>query len=73
MATTKTAALTLRIDPGLKEALRTAAHQEHCSIASMVEVLTRDYCGRYGNAIPEQGDLFHDRDKPGAGSNITQR
>ncbi len=54
MATTKTATLTFRIDPGLKEALRTAAHREHRSIANMVEVLIRDYCGRKGIAISEQ-------------------
>jgi hypothetical protein len=53
MATTKTATLTFRIDPGLKEALRTAAHQEHRSIANMVEVLIRDYCERSG--IPIHG------------------
>ncbi len=53
MATTKTATLTFRIDPGVKEALRTAAQQDHRSIANMVEVLIRDYCGRNGIAIPE--------------------
>lgn len=53
MATTKTATLTFRIDPGVKEALRTAAQQEHRSIANMVEVLIRDYCGRNGIAIPQ--------------------
>ncbi|MEJ1402433.1 MAG: hypothetical protein RPU73_00945 [Candidatus Sedimenticola sp. (ex Thyasira tokunagai)] len=57
MATTKTATLTFRIDPGLKEALRTAAQQEHRSIANMVEVLIRDYCGANGIPIPEQGEL----------------
>lgn len=58
MATTKTTTLTFRIEPGLKEALRTAANQEHRSIANMVEVLIRDWCGRNGIAIPEQDDLF---------------
>ena len=48
MATTKTATLTFRIDPGLKEALRTAAVREHRSIANMVEVMIRDYYGRNG-------------------------
>ena len=60
MATTKTATLTFRIDPGLKEALRTAAQREHRSIANMVEVLIRDYCGRNGIAIPERGELPRD-------------
>ncbi|MDA8190107.1 type II toxin-antitoxin system antitoxin [Acidiferrobacter thiooxydans] len=52
MASIKTATLTFRIDPGLKEALRIAADQEHRSIANMVEVLIRDYCDRSGIAIP---------------------
>ena len=57
MPTTKTATLTFRIDPALKEALRTAAQQEHRSIANMVDVLIRDYCVRNGIAIPEpKGD-----------------
>ncbi|EPY8494687.1 hypothetical protein AB8Q16_04930 [Pseudomonas aeruginosa] len=51
MATVKTATLTFRIEPGLKEALRTAADLEHRSIANMVEVLIRDYCERHGIAI----------------------
>ena len=58
MATTKTATVTFRINPAVKEALRTAAAHEHRSIANMVEVLIRDYCGRNGINIPEQGDLL---------------
>ena len=58
MATNKTAILTFRIDPGLKEALRTAAHQGHRSIANMVEVLIRDYCRWSGTSIPEQRGLL---------------
>lgn len=53
MATTKTTTLTFRIEPCLKEALRTAAAHEHRSIANMVEVLIRDYCGRRGITIAE--------------------
>lgn len=52
MATGKTTTLTFRIDPGLKEALRTAADHEHRSIANMVEVMIRDHCERAGVAIP---------------------
>lgn len=58
MANTKTATLTLRIDPTIKEALRAVAEQEHRSIANMVEVLVRDYCRREGIVIPEQQRLF---------------
>jgi len=44
MSNSKTATLTFRIAPPLKDALRTAAAREHRSIANMVEVLIRDYC-----------------------------
>lgn len=54
MATAKTTTLTFRIEPGLKEALRAAAAREHRSIANMVEVLIRDYCGRNDIFIPKQ-------------------
>jgi len=54
----KTATLNLRIDPALKEALRTAAHLEHRSIANMVEVLIRQHCEASAIAIPEQASLF---------------
>lgn len=52
MATAKTATLTFRVDPGLKEALRKAADLEHRSIANMVEVLIRDHCEQRGIRIP---------------------
>jgi len=54
MANAKTATLSFRIEPGLKGALRAAAEQEHRSIANMVEVMIREYCGRAGFAIAEQ-------------------
>ena len=61
MATAKTTTLTFRIEPELKEALRTAAQQEHRSIANMVAVLIRDYCGRKGIEIQEvQGKIAND-------------
>lgn len=55
MATAKTIALTFRIEPRLKEALRTATAREHRSIVNMVEVLIWDYRGRNTVSIPEQG------------------
>jgi len=51
MATTKTATLTFRVDPTLKEALRAAAQAEHRSIANMIEVLIREHCEKNGIAI----------------------
>ena len=55
MATAKTTTLTFRIEPELKEALRTAAEREHRSIANMVAVLIMDHCER--NDIPVDLDL----------------
>jgi len=64
MATTKTATVTFRIDPAVKEALRTAAACEHRSIANMMEVLIRGYCERNDISILEQRALFEEADKP---------
>lgn len=58
MARTKIATLNLRIDPGLKEAVREAADLEHRSVANMVEMLIRRYCDEVGIIIPEQSELF---------------
>lgn len=52
MTTAKTATLTFRIEPSLKEALRLAATREHRSIANMIEVLIRDYCQQNSINIP---------------------
>jgi len=51
MAAIKSTTLTLRINPGVKETLRTAAEQEHRSITNMVKVLIRDYCSNMGIKI----------------------
>ena len=53
MATTKTTTLTFRIEPGLKEAVRTAAELEHRSIANMIEMMIRDYCAKAGVSIAD--------------------
>lgn len=53
MAGAKTATLTFRIEPELKEAVRTVAVNEHRSIANMIAVMIRDYCGRVGVEIQE--------------------
>ncbi len=56
MATTKTTTLTFRIEPSLKDALRTAAEHDHRSIANMIEVMIRDHCARIGVPITEPSD-----------------
>lgn len=53
MSTAKTTTLTFRIEPSLKEAVCTAASNEHRSIANMIEVMIRDYCGRVGIPIQD--------------------
>ena len=61
MATAKTTTLTFRIEPGLKEALRTAAERDHRSIANMVGVLIRDYCERNDIPVLKQQALFTEK------------
>ena len=58
MAKTKIATLNLRIDPGVKEAVREAADKEHRSVANMIEMLIRRHCDRAGIVVPEQGEMF---------------
>lgn len=60
MSPKKTTTLNLRVDPGIKEALRTAAIREHRSIANMVEVLIIQHCTKVGISIPEQQALFEE-------------
>lgn len=54
MVASKSTTLTLRIDPDVKEALRTAAEQEHRSITNMVEVLIRDYCQQHDISLGQE-------------------
>lgn len=65
MATAKTTTLTFRIEPELKEALRTAAQSEYRSIANMVEVLIRDHCKRNDIPIIEQSSRSSGNNKEG--------
>jgi hypothetical protein len=65
MAATKTTTLTFRIEPALKEGLRAAADQEHRSIANMIAVMIRDYCGRKRISIPDPDTLVDTGRKPG--------
>ena len=58
MPKTKTSTLTLRIQPGIKHAVREAARREHRSVANMVEVLIRRHCNQMGIAIPDQTERF---------------
>ncbi|MGB5334743.1 MAG: hypothetical protein WBN07_03915 [Woeseiaceae bacterium] len=50
--------MNLRIQPGIKDAVREAAAREHRSVANMIEMLIRRHCQQAGIAVPEQNDLF---------------
>ena len=52
MARTKVSTLNLRIEPGIKEAVREAAAREHRSVANMIEMLIRRHCQKAGIPIP---------------------
>ncbi len=54
MARTKISTLNLRIEPGIKAAIREAAEREHRSVANMVEMLIRRHCDREGIRVPER-------------------
>jgi hypothetical protein len=58
MAKTKVSTLNLRIEPGIKKAVREAAAREHRSVANMVEMLIRRHCKQAGIPVPEQNELF---------------
>lgn len=58
MAKTKISTLNLRIEPGVKDAVREAAAREHRSVANMVEVLIRRHCREAGIPVTEQNELF---------------
>ena len=62
MAASKTATLTFRIEPTVKEGLRAMAEKERRSLANMIEVMIRDYCRHNGITIREQGLLNEFKD-----------
>ena len=66
MGTTKTATLTCRIHPSLKDALRAAAQQEHRPMANVVEVLIYDYCEKHGIAIASPEDIENNSEEHSA-------
>ena len=53
IASAKTATLTFRIEPEFKAAVRTAAVNEHRSIANMIAVMIRNYFRRVGVQIQD--------------------
>ena len=58
MARTKISTLNLRIEPGIKDAVREAAAREHRSVANMIEMLIRRHCQQAGIVVPEQNELI---------------
>jgi len=63
MSPRKTTTLNLRVDPAIKEAIKTAANRDHRSVANMIEMLIRKHCEQEGISIPEQHTLFGEEDE----------
>jgi hypothetical protein len=53
MAALKTETVTVRIEPAVKAGLKAVAEQERRSLANMIEVMIRDYCGLHGIPIKQ--------------------
>ena len=60
MVARKSDALNVRIDPDLKEVLRTASKREGRSTANMIEILIIRHAKIVGITIPEQYSLFEE-------------
>ncbi len=58
MAKTKISTLNLRIEPGIKDAVREAAAREHRSVANMIEILIRRHCDEAGINVPEMSETY---------------
>ena len=56
MAQTKISTLNLRIEPGIKKAVREAAAREHRSVANMVEMLIRRHCEQAGIPLTDRNE-----------------
>ena len=57
MAPKKTSTLNLRIDPGVKEAVRVAALRGRRGVANLIELLILHHGAAEGMDIPEQSGL----------------
>jgi hypothetical protein len=53
MAAIKSETITVRIEPAVKDGLKAVAEQERRSLANMIEVMIRDYCGRHDVTIAD--------------------
>ncbi|MDZ7753654.1 MAG: CopG family transcriptional regulator [Gammaproteobacteria bacterium] len=51
MKAAKTETTTVRMEPAVKAGLKAMAERERRSLANMIEVMIRDYCGREGVEI----------------------
>jgi hypothetical protein len=52
---TKTAAMNLRVEPGIKAAVELAAKRERRSVTSMVELLILNHCRAVDIPVPALG------------------
>lgn len=56
MKAAKTETITVRIEPAVKAGLKAMAERERRSLANMIEVMIRDYCGRNGVKIDDSAN-----------------
>ena len=61
MARNKISTLNLRIEPGIKKAVREAAAREHRSVANMVEMLIRRHCEQAGIPLPDRHEKLPEK------------
>ena len=54
----------MRMERAVKAGLKAMAERERRSIANMIEVMIRDYCGREGVEIPEAAASWEAQQKP---------
>jgi hypothetical protein len=54
---TKTAVMTLRVEPHVKIAAQLAAQHEHRSVANLIEVLILAHCRDLNLAVPQQSKV----------------
>lgn len=52
MATAKTEAVSVRVEPHIKAAMQAAAEREMRSVANMLEVMVITYCRSQGYPLP---------------------
>ena len=62
MAISKTATITVRVEPCVKKASKKTAQTEHRSISNVLKVMNHERCGKNGIAIEQNNVLDQERE-----------